>query len=499
MIDRALKILFVTSEVSPFSKTGGLADVSAALPRALASAGCDVRVLSPRYGVVNRRRFHLVPSSRWQELAVDIRGRQVRVSISTTGTVPGQPEMLFVECDALYERPGLYVDPFTNHDYIDNDYRYILLSRVALLLAERDDWTPDILHCNDWQTALACFYLAQRRAQSELLDVRSLLTIHNIAYHGSFGSETVARIGDAESYYYPGGPFEFYGRVNFLKGGLEFADALNTVSPTYAHEVQSTAEYSYGLDAVLRLRDGDLRGILNGIDTTVWNPAADRFLPVKYGADSLTSKDINKRALCERMNLPFAEDELLIGMVSRIAPQKGFDILIPALGDLLGIPCRIIMLASGDPHFEHVLRECERIFADRFRVFIGYDEELAHLIEAGADVFLMPSKYEPCGLNQMMSMRYGTLPVVRATGGLADTVVDADADPLRGTGFAFTDYRAEELTRAVRRAAAAFQDRQRWQKLQRNAMARDFSWNRSAIAYRELYEECLSKPPRPLP
>jgi starch synthase len=498
MNSRPLRVLFVSSEVAPFSKTGGLADVSAALPRALAAAGCEMRVLSPRYGFVDAERHGLQREDAAHEFTVDLRGRTLRCGLSAAPPSGNGPQVFFVECDPLYDRPGIYVDPFTNRDYIDNDYRFIVLCRAALAFGEVHGWTPDLLHCNDWQTGLIPLYLARHRERGEWQSTRSLLTIHNIAYHGLFGPDTVGRVGGAETYFYPGGPIEFYGQVNFLKAGLEFADALNTVSPTYAREIQSSYESSYGLDAVLRARDGRLAGVLNGIDEELWNPAADPRIVSTYTADTLDRKEHNKRALCDRMGFPYRSSDMVIGIVSRIVTQKGFEILVPALGDLLNLPVRMALLGSGEPHFEHVLRQFARIYPERFAARIGYDESLAHLIEAGSDVFLMPSKYEPCGLNQMMSMRYGTLPVVRATGGLADTVTDADEDPLQGTGFSFPGYRPEELLHAVRRAHEAFQDRRRWRRLQANAMSQDFSWARSARRYVELYRQCLAAPPRSL-
>jgi starch synthase len=491
----ALRVLFVSSEVAPFSKTGGLADISASLPRALAQAGCEMRVLTPGYGFINRRQHGIRACDGASALRADLRGRSLRFGFSRAPR-EGGVEIYFVECDPLYDRPGVYVDPFTDGDYIDNDYRFILLSRAALELCRVTDWEPDVIHCHDWQSALAAFFVSRERGAAAFARTRTLLTIHNIAYHGLFGPESLDRIGDgAARLFYPGGPLEFYGHVNFLKAGLEFADMLNTVSPTYAREIQSGHEFGYGLETVLRARGDRVVGILNGLDTDAWNPATDALIPVTYDADSLEKKEHNKRALCARMGLAYDASVPLLGGVSRIAAQKGFEILVPALSDILHLPARIVLLGTGDPHLEHVFHEFARLYPDRFGVRIGYDEELAHLIEAGADMFLMPSKYEPCGLNQMMSMRYGTLPVVRATGGLADTVVDA-SDPERGTGFSFREYRSETLLQTVRRAVKTFHDPRRWRALQRNAMAQDFSWAQSARRYRDLYEQCLRNPPR---
>lgn len=499
MTDRPLKVLFIASEVSPFSKTGGLADVSSALPQALVARGAEVRVISPRYGFVDRDRFEMIRDDSSLEFAADFHGRPIRAGFSHIESDANDVKYYFVECDPLYDRPGVYVDPFTYREYIDNDFRFILLCRAAFELCKVLEWSPDIFHCNDWQTGLVPLYLNQHRAKGLLRSARSLLTIHNIAYHGLFGQETVARIGGAEKYFKPGGPLEFYTHVSFLKAGLEFADALNTVSPTYAREVPSSYEYGYGLETVLRARGDTIAGILNGIDVKVWDPGTDPHLAANYDKASLDAKAVNTQEICRSMGLTYNPELPVLGIISRMASQKGFDILLPILTEILQTPVNLIVLGNGDLHYEHVFHEHARMFPERCAVYTGYDEALAHRIEAGADIFLMPSKYEPCGLNQMMSMHYGTIPVVRSTGGLADTVIDDDADRENGTGFSFTPYNSHELLQCIRRALAAFRDKPRWRQLQIRAMDRDFSWNRSAESYFDLYQKCLSRPPRVLP
>ncbi len=487
-----MKVLFVTSEVAPYSKTGGLGDVSSALPLALHRLGCDVRLLTPRYGVIEPERFKLKPHG--QDFAISMKGRTLRAVLLEQNELSGPP-IYFLNCPVLFDRPGIYVDPFSNRDYLDNDYRYIALARAAMELPRLLDWQPDIFHCNDWQTALVAMYLHDAREHGDFASSRSVMTIHNMAYQGQFSKDSVERLNGAERYFHPGGPLEFYGLVNFLKAGIEFADAVNTVSPTYAKEIQSSFDFGYGLETVLRSR-GDLAGILNGIDVDLWNPETDRWIERTYSAVTIERKVENKKALCALVGLPFDAHLPVLGIVSRIVSQKGFDILIPALTEMLSIPAQFILLGSGDPNDEHVLREIARLYPDRAAVKLGYDEKLSHLIEAGADMFLMPSRFEPCGLNQMMSMRYGTLPVVRATGGLTDTVIDADADPGSGTGFVFEEYSANDLIAAVQRAITAFQNHKRWRQLQQNAMHKDFSWDRSARSYLEQYKKCLKQAPR---
>ncbi|MBI5059843.1 glycogen synthase GlgA [candidate division KSB1 bacterium] len=490
------RVLFVTSEVTPFSKTGGLADISGALPKALSRLGCDVRVLSPLYGCVDGERHALAVSANGAQPSLTINGRALHAEFARAPRRDSEPDFCFLRCDALYDRPGIYVDPFSNQDYVDNDYRFIALAKCAFDLCRSDHWTPDVLQCNDWQAGLVPLYLSQRRRRGEFAESRAVMTVHNMAYHGWFKADTVARIGDAEALYFPGGPIEFYGMVNFLKAGLEFADGLSTVSPTYAHEIQSSYDFGFGLETVLRGSPRPLQGILNGIDTEVWNPETDPRIAANFGIGTLPWKVENKRALCAKAGFEFNAGVPVFAVISRIVGQKGFEILAPLITEILSLPAQFVILGSGDPYYEHMFHELARVYPDRFAVKLAYDEDLAHLIEAGSDMFLMPSKFEPCGLNQMMSMRYGTIPIVRVTGGLADTVIDADTDLLHGTGFRFYDYTSGELMHAVERAVSAYQDADRWRRIQRNAMSQDFSWDRSARQYLQLYQECLSQPPR---
>ena len=476
----------------PYSKTGGLADIGAALPLALHRLGCDIRVLTPLYGSIDSTHYGLKPAG--PKSAITMRGAELPIQFLETEMSGGLP-VYFLENDALYDRPGIYVDPFSNKDYLDNDYRYVALSKSAPALCRMLDWQPDIFHCHDWQSGLVAMYLHVAREKKEFLSSRSVMTIHNLAYQGQFPAETVARLNGMERFFFPGGPLEFYGLVNFMKAGIEFADGVNTVSPTYAKEIQSSYEFGFGLEKGLNAR-GDLVGILNGIDTEIWNPETDPRIKQNFTIETLDRKAENKRALCKQMGLAYDAGIPLIGMVSRIVSQKGFDILIQSLPEILRLPAQFVLLGAGDPLLEHVLRETAHVFPDRVGVRFGYDEDLAHLIEAGADLFMMPSKYEPCGLNQMMSMRYGTPPIVRATGGLADSVSDADINSVEGTGFVFDNYTSKELTGAVRRAVVAFHNRERWRTLQRNAMLQDFSWTRSAQSYIELYQRSLAKHPR---
>jgi len=492
---RALRVLYVSSEVVPFSKTGGLADVAGALPAALAQAGCDVRVLSPFYGRLLNGDFSTVPAA-IPPLSVTIQGQPQPFSLRLLADSPnGAVPQYFVEHAKYYARPALYVDPKTDRDYVDNDERFVLLARGLLEWLRRDAWHPDIIHLNDWQSALVAAYLSLLyRDDPALVHTRTVLSVHNLAYQGLFPAERFPVLGLSPDLFYPTSPFEFWGKVAFLKAGLAYADRLNTVSPTYAREIQEAEEYGCGLEDLLRNRSGDLTGILNGIDEDVWNPATDPLIARTYAVNDLSGKAENKAQLCRRCGLaPARWGRPLIGMISRLAEQKGFDLLAEAAARLFALDVNLVLLGTGDPEFHKLFEKWNRRLAGQFRAYLTFDNELAHQIEAGADMFLMPSRYEPCGLNQMYSLRYGTVPVVRATGGLADTVFDADQHPDVGNGFVFAEYGAKAMLRAVRRAVACFENPARWQTLIRRGMQSDFSWGASARRYVEWYEVALAQ------
>jgi starch synthase len=487
-----MNILHVTSEVAPFSKTGGLGDVSSALPRAQSRLDCDVRVLTPLYSCVSS--FVLLKESDLHS-TIQVGGEQYNVSF-----VQHRPDsgvvIFFLDCPKLYARTGLYMDTVQNRDYGDNDVRFIVLCRAALELCRLTNWIPDIVHGHDWQAGLTPLFLREQTADERFSQTRSAFTIHNMAYQGLFSRNALRYIPEAEKYFSFGGPIEFHGMVSFLKAAIELSDCFNTVSPTYAREIRSRNEYGFGLEDVLSANHARFRGILNGIDTVEWDPEADGKIAVRYSADFVAKKVENKKSLCNRASLSYRRSVPLIGMITRITEQKGFEIIVPIMTEILNLPVQLVVLGTGDPYYEHVMLDFANAFKDQMNVTIAYDDEYAHQIEAGADLFLMPSKYEPCGLNQMMSMRYGTLPIVRATGGLEDSVIDADAYPEYGTGFKFTDYDSTSLMKAIRSAVEAYRHPSRWRKLQRNAMAQDFSWEQSARYYLEMYQEALAKPAR---
>jgi starch synthase len=474
-----MKILFVSSEGLPYSKTGGLADVVEALPKALVDMGHEVAVLLPRY------RGNKMASTLVSSVTVAFADRLRFPSLGEGAPVAGV-RYFFADDPQFFDRDQLYGDKSV--DYPDNAERFAELSRVAIELMKRV-WLPDVIHCHDWQAALVPVFLRAQHASDPL--VRSLpvvLTIHNLGYQGTFPQAALRKIGLPESLFTMDF-LEFYGKLNFLKGGLIFADYLTTVSRRYAKEIQ-TPEYGCGLEGVIRNRADRLGGILNGVDYSLWSPEADPFIAQKYSAQNFEGKKVCKKNLLESFRLPVEDlGRPLIGIVSRFADQKGFDLISQIAGELMKEDLAVVALGTGQPEHEQLFRELAEEYPTRVGVKVGFDNALAHKIEAGSDMFLMPSRYEPCGLNQIYSLRYGTVPLVRATGGLDDTVENFDMRTKQGTGFKFEPYAGGALLECIRAALKAYRDRQAWRALQTNGMAKDFSWKISAAAYVTLYEQ----------
>ncbi len=473
-----MRVLFVSSEVAPFSKTGGLGDVAGALPRALVELGIDVTIVTPRYRGIRPENWGF--ARRLRTLAVPIGATLTDVTLFE-GRLPGSRAQVFmVDCPTAFDRDGLYgVD---GQDHPDNAWRFALLSRAALEIARTISGEPDVVHAHDWQAGLACHW-----AKQAAVPPATLLTIHNLAFQGLFPKETLDVIGLGWDGFHPGG-FEFYGQLSLLKAGIVASDALSTVSPRYAREIQTPA-FGCGFEGVLAERKAILRGILNGIDTHVWNPAQDPHLAKPYHAAALEGKADCKRALQKRLGLPARGDVLLLGAISRLTHQKGCDLLLEIADALTALDVQVAVLGSGDATLQSGLRSVAQKHPNKIAVEIAYDEGLAHQIEAGADAFLMPSRFEPCGLNQMYSLRYGTLPIVRATGGLDDTVVDWDGVHESGTGFKFDELTGKALFEVIRHAACAWQVPKRWRSCMLRGMRQDFSWGASARRYAQLYEE----------
>jgi len=477
-----MKVLFATSEIAPWVKTGGLGDVAGALPAALRAQGVDVRVLVPRYPAL----AEAFPDAKEIALPHWLGGLLPHCAILEAFAPDGTPLWLLDYPPYYYRLGNPYLGP-EGHDWLDNHLRFGLLSRIAAWIASHSStlhWHPDIVHCNDWQSAFAPVYLRYlpgRRA-------KSVITVHNLAFQGMFAHSALHELGLPDHAWHMDG-VEYFHHLSFLKGGLRHADWITTVSPTYAREIQTDAE-GMGLAGLLRSRADAISGILNGIDTTAWNPARDPHIARDYDATHLDRKAENKRALQRELGLEERADLPLLGIVSRLTHQKGLDLVPPIAEALLALPAQFAVLGSGDKALEKDFAALAEQHPGRCAVTLGFNEALAHRIEAGADIFLMPSRFEPCGLNQMYSLRYGTPPVVRATGGLADTVIDADAAK-GGNGFVFEAATAAALHAAVDRAVAAWREPSRWKKIQKSGMACDFGWQGPAKQYAEVYRQLL--------
>ncbi len=474
-----MRIVFVAPECVPYSKTGGLADVVGALPRVLAGMGHEVDVIVPRYRMTKPGRTLPEATSLTIPLASGFRFVSVQ-----RGDESANPRHFLVDCPELYGRDGLYREKGV--DYPDNYIRFATLSLAALEFMKRAPVAPDVIHCHDWQSALVPIYLRQQyRGDPFFRPTAVLLTIHNLAYQGLFPPDVLPQISlDTRLFNIDG--LEYYGEVNLLKGGIIYSDFISTVSRRYADEIQ-TEEFGAGLEGVLRKRGDRLYGIVNGVDYDAWNPATDKLIAANYTPEDLSGKAACKRALLERMGIKMPVlDRPLLGIISRFDPQKGFDLIAQVAHDVAAMDLYVVVLGTGEEEYETLFRHLAASCPARFLVTIAYDNTLAHQIEAGADMFLMPSRYEPCGLNQIYSMKYGTVPVVRATGGLDDTVQQFDGHS--GTGFRFVPYSSPALLEALQEAVNCYRQPEAWARLVQNCMAKDFSWSRSAAEYGKIYE-----------
>jgi len=484
-VGRALKILFTTSELYPLVKTGGLADVAQGLTEALHELGTDVRLCLPAYRSVLDK---LAPPHQLAQFHIEGCRFPVRLLLTR---LPGEDLPLYlVDIPEYFDRVGGPYGTAEGDDWPDNPARFAAFCRVCAALAQGrldPDWQPEVVHSNDWQTALVPALLALEPRRPACV-----FTIHNLAYQGRFPAETFSRLALPAPLWAPDG-LEFYGDLSFIKGGLLFADWLTTVSPTYAQEIQ-TPQFGYGLDPILRWRRERLVGILNGVDYRQWDPRRDPFIPAHYGPDDLSGKAKDKAALCRQFHLEGDPESPVAAFIGRLVEQKGVDLILDALPTLLEAGLRLVILGTGDAGLEQRVRRAAEAHPGRVAAHLGYSEPLAHLMEAGADLFLMPSRFEPCGLNQIYSLRYGTVPVVHRTGGLADSVVDATEATLAhgsATGFQFHPATPEALIEAVSRALILYPHRQRWQTLMQQGMRQDFSWQRAAAHYLALYRRAL--------
>ena len=487
-MNSSLRVLFATPEAVPFAKTGGLADVAGALPKFLHPLGCDVRLMMPYYRMVKEsgqplRYLH-------QEIEVPMGDEAIRAEVYQGELTPNVP-VYFIGREEYFDRKYLYSTP--KGDYFDNAERFIFFSRAVLSLCRHLGFQPEVIHHHEWQTGLIPAYLRSIYQTEPLFaGAATVFTIHNIAYQGLFRKEKFAATGLPPEMYSPEG-IEFWERINLMKGGIVYAHVINTVSKKYSEEIQ-TEEFGYGLDGILRKRKEDLYGILNGVDYQDWNPAQDPHLISRYHVDDLSGKRACKEDLLKEFGLPaFLEKAPLLGMISRLADQKGFDLLADILKELFALDIGFVLLGTGEQKYHDLFNQVARQYPQKTGVRITYDDRLAHKIEAGADFFLMPSKYEPCGLNQVYSLKYGTIPIVRATGGLDDTIVNYDPTTGEGNGFKFKRYDANEFLNKVKEALRFYAQPDHWKQLLRNAMTADFSWQRSAEDYLRLYQKAREK------
>jgi starch synthase len=481
-----MKILFVASEVTPLAKTGGLADVAAALPKNLKKLGHDVRIMLPFYREVEKGGYGITKGRKSVEVAIGGETKRGLLRHTSLDDIP----VYLLENREYFSRDCLYGT--AAGDYPDNHRRFAFFCRGVLDLLKKLDFRPDVIHCHDWQTALIPLLLRHEKgADLFFSNTGVIFTIHNLAYQGQFPRETLAEMG-LDASYFSVDCLEFYGKVNLMKGGILSADLITTVSETYCREIQ-TAEMGCGLDGVLGVRSADLFGVLNGLDYDHWNPATDRGIVKNYTATALAGKALNKKALQQQLGLETAQDVPLVGMVSRLSAQKGFDLVAETMEKFVGSRLQLVILGTGDEKYLRLLRDKKTLAAGNISLNIGFHAELAPKIYAGSDIFLMPSHYEPCGLGQMIALRYGAVPVVRRTGGLADTVFDQRDGAKEPNGFFFADYTPEAMWEALSRALKVYGDKAVWRKLMKRGMGCDYSWDASARKYEELYRRALAK------
>jgi len=476
----ALKVLIASSEVAPFAKTGGLADVAGSLPLTLGSSGCDVKVILPYYRQIKKQDFgiKLLKANIKAELGAKA------VNFSLYYCQREKVDFYFIENDKYFDRDFLYGTP--SGDYSDNAVRFGFFANAALDSMAAINFNPDIIHCNDWQTALIPFYLKYKfRDLKSFTNTKTLFTVHNLAYQGLFPRQVMPEIGVDDEFFIPD-RLEFYGKLSFIKSGILYSDAVSTVSNGYAREIL-TKEFGCGLDGLLNMRKNDLYGILNGADYSEWNPKIDRYIKAAYDAKNLENKTKCRKDLITQMKLKISIDTPLLGVISRLAGQKGIDLIAESAGEIINLGCSLVILGTGDEKHHKLLRALARKYPKYIAVKIAFDNPLAHKIEAGSDMFLMPSRYEPCGLNQMYSLKYGTIPVVTAVGGLDDTIVDYTQNRKMGNGFKFNKANKADFIDALKRALSVYQNKKEWKELVLKAMGFDFSWTKAAKEYIRLY------------
>ena len=477
----SLKVLIVSSEVAPFAKSGGLGDVVGSLPKALQEKGVDVRIVFPKYRTIKNQFLNGCQYLSSFDVTLDWRKQKADI-FTLNNSVP----TYMIGNDYYFGRAGFY-------GYEDDNERFAFFSKAAIEFLDYIDFIPDVIHCNDWQSAPICLYIKDRYSKIKYFsNIKTLFTIHNLQYQGIFQKETLSMMELDENYYFTNDKLEFYNCVNFMKAGLLYSDAISTVSKTYANEIQ-TPQYGYGLDGCLRCRNKDLYGIVNGIDYEQNNPANSKKVYANFSPNNMSGKAINKRELQKELGLPQNENTPVISVISRLVDQKGIDLILQATHELLNKDIQLVVLGTGDYHYENAFKHLDYIYKDKVSANILFDDTLAQKIYAGSDMFLMPSLFEPCGLGQLFSMSYGTVPITRTTGGLVDTVQHFNKETTKGNGFQFQDYDANGLMWAINQALEVYYDKPLWEKVVQNAINTNFSWANSADEYIKIYKKITSK------
>jgi starch synthase len=488
-----IRIAMFAAEAFPYAKVGGLGDVIGALPKALAKSGAKISIVIPGYRSVDTARFHIEPCSAVPQFDVQMGPLVERAAAFQTRMDGCDVDVFLVGSPKYFDREGIYDDPATHEGYPDSMQRFVFFMKAGLELLSRIGRPVDIIHCHDSHTALVPGLInLNLRANPVFSRSGTLFTIHNLAYQGLYPRESLDLAGIGPKHYYAASPFEYWGKVNFMKAAIELADKVNTVSHNYSLEIQTDPEFGMGLEGVLRNRKEDLSGIVNGIDYVEWNPEKDALIPARFSARDLLGKTACKAYLLETFKLSRSRERLpLVGIISRLADQKGFDLIAEAVEEIIALNLQLVVLGTGQKKYHDLFKQIVSRYPGKVGVRLAFDNELAHKIEAGCDMFLMPSKFEPCGLNQLYSLRYGTIPIVRSVGGLVDTVTDYDKG--HGTGFCFSGYTAGEMLGAIKRALAVYVVPARWQEMMVRAMSQDWSWDRSAREYMKLYKAIATK------
>jgi len=489
-----LKLLLVFPEIAPFAKTGDLGEVGGTFPKALKEMGHDVRVIMPQYRVINERKYVLRDVIRLQNIDISLGEESIRINVKSAFLPGSKVQVYFIDYKPFFFRQGLYSDPKTGREYADNDKRFTLFAKGVLKTLVKLQWQPDVIHCHDWQSALVPFFLKTlNKNDSFFAKTFSLFTVYNFSSQGDFDSDCVSCLGLDSDFVFQGSSIDFNGRCNFLKAGITSADIVNTVSEKYAEEVQSAPDYGFGMEEVLRQRDDSFYGVVNGIDYKEWSPETDGLIPEKYDVNNISGKRKSKHALLEKYGLPFSDNIPAVVMILPSVDQEGADLIKRAVDEMMHLNIYFIVLGKGKGSDYTFFEKVRKRYKNRVGIGLDFDNSLAHLVTAGADIILMPSKVEPCGLTQLCALRYGTVPLVRLTGGLADTVQPFDPDTEKGTGFVFNDFDVKEFLITLEQAVQIFQDQKTWTTIMKNGMQEDFSWDASARKYVQLYGKCLSK------